>query len=212
MKKCDLCGKRAEGLGTYPTKFQEVVLCSDCYENNNALRQSRKCNQSEKLKQLKQECDNFMKDEHYPESVVMSIDAWYEARCMELENHEKACLVADDEDTYMMTSGYNFEGYRIVRYHGVICGESVLGTGFLSSWNASWSDTFGVESESFMNKLKEARLAARKRAVKSMLESGGNAIIGVDIDYTMFSSNLIGVIFNGTSVTIEKEDHDQKVK
>lgn len=34
---------------------------------------------------------------------------------------------------------------------------------------------------------------------------GGNAIIGVDIDYTMFSNNIICVIANGTSVVIEEK-------
>jgi uncharacterized protein YbjQ (UPF0145 family) len=33
---------------------------------------------------------------------------------------------------------------------------------------------------------------------------GGNAIIGVDFDYIMFSNNMIGVVANGTSVIIEE--------
>lgn len=104
----------------------------------------------------------------------------------------------------MMTSGFNFEGYRIIAYHGVIFGESVLGTGFLSSLDASVSDMLGAESSSFIQKLQEARELAQKRAILQAMKAGGNAIIGVDIDYTMFNNNMIGVIVNATSVTIEK--------
>ena len=30
-KMCSVCGKRAEGLGTYPTQFKDLYMCSDCY-------------------------------------------------------------------------------------------------------------------------------------------------------------------------------------
>jgi uncharacterized protein YbjQ (UPF0145 family) len=36
------------------------------------------------------------------------------------------------------------------------------------------------------------------------LRQGGQAVIGIDLDYTEFSSNRIGVVANGTIVKIEK--------
>ena len=40
--------------------------------------------------------------------------------------------------------------------------------------------------------------------IKKSAALGGNAVIGIDIDYNMFSNNVIGVIANGTSVVIRK--------
>lgn len=34
---------------------------------------------------------------------------------------------------------------------------------------------------------------------------GANAIIGIDVDYTTFSSDIIGVIANGTAVRTERK-------
>jgi uncharacterized protein YbjQ (UPF0145 family) len=35
------------------------------------------------------------------------------------------------------------------------------------------------------------------------LQRGANAIVGVDIDYTEFQANRIGVVINGTLVSIQ---------
>ena len=37
-------------------------------------------------------------------------------------------------------------------------------------------------------------------------EAGGNAIIGVDLDYTMFGASIVGVIASGTAVVIKPRD------
>ena len=42
------------------------------------------------------------------------------------------------------------------------------------------------------------------KLIKKSAALGGNAVIGIDIDYNMFSNNVIGVIANGTSVVIRK--------
>jgi uncharacterized protein YbjQ (UPF0145 family) len=52
-------------------------------------------------------------------------------------------------------------------------------------------------------KLETARESALKNLVKKSVQSGGNAIIGIDFDYITFSNNMIGVVANGTSVEIE---------
>lgn len=203
VKKCSACGKRAEGLGTYPTELKDAVLCSTCYEGL-SFRKGQKFKSIEGVERIKTVVNKEMQEKQFAEKAVEQINAWFEDKkgdvkaqlAMEVfEKQQKAC---------MMTSGFNFEGYRIIAYHGVIFGESVLGTGFLSSLDASVSDMLGAESSSFIQKLQEARELAQKRAILQAMKAGGNAIIGVDIDYTMFNNNMIGVIVNATSVTIEK--------
>lgn len=205
MKKCDVCGKRAEGLGTYPTQIQEVVLCSNCYEGLSDFRVGRKYSSLEKLVSKEKEILQEITEKNFPENVAQQFQIHFEEKKQEFYEKERIDNFSKTKDQYLMTSGYNFEGYDIIAYHGVICGESVLGTGFLSSWSASVSDMLGVESDSFIEKLQEARNVATQRAIERAIKAGGNAIIGVDIDYTMFTNNLIGVIFNGTSVSVEEK-------
>ncbi len=109
-------------------------------------------------------------------------------------------------DDYMLTTGYEFDGYKIKKYMGVISGQVVLGTGFLSEFTASFSDFFGVQSEKFATKLEQAKQAALEKMVMKSDVKGGNAIIGVDFDYITFHGNMIGVVANGTSVVIEKDE------
>lgn len=103
----------------------------------------------------------------------------------------------------MLTSGYNFEGYKIVKYIGFFSGECALGTGFLSSMNAGIADFFGSNSSIYEEKLSKAKSMAMNE-LKTIAEGkGANAIIGVDVDYTTFSADIMGVVANGTAVVIE---------
>ena len=53
------------------------------------------------------------------------------------------------EKTHMVTTGFQFEGYEIVSYLGIVAGEGVLGTGFLSEFTSSFAYFFGVQSGMF---------------------------------------------------------------
>ena len=105
---------------------------------------------------------------------------------------------------FKSTTGFNFEGYKIVDYIKVISAETVLGTGFLSEFSASISDFLGTENQSFSDKLESAKDSATKKLTNKAISLNANAIIGIDYDYVNFSSNIIGVIANGTAVKIEK--------
>ncbi len=106
--------------------------------------------------------------------------------------------------SHMITTGYCFDDYRIIEYKGVISGQVVLGTGFLSEFASSLSDFFGTEANYFSDKLERAKDAAIQRLIKKSISLGSNAIIGIDFDYIMFANNMIGVVANGTSVVVEK--------
>lgn len=112
----------------------------------------------------------------------------------------------------LTTSGYNFEGYAITEYIGVYSGECALGTGFLSSLGASFADFFGSNSGQYSDKLKKAKAYALDELYRHVKYAGGNAIIGLDIDYTTFSSDVMGVIANGTAVKIVKINDPSNTK
>lgn len=123
----------------------------------------------------------------------------------ELKRHiEEQDTLKKLAESQFLTTGYDFSGYKIIKYIGVISGEVVLGTGFLSEFSASFSDLFGAESSAFADKWETAKDAAIKKLTLKSAEKGGNAIIGIDFDYLTFASNMVGVVVNGTSVMIEK--------
>lgn len=106
----------------------------------------------------------------------------------------------------LITTGYNFEGYDIVKYLDVLSASVVIGTGMLSSANASVADFFGTRSNSYERKLQDAKNAAINELKNQTSSRGGNAIIGIDIDYTTFGADIIGVIANGTAVKIKESE------
>lgn len=105
---------------------------------------------------------------------------------------------------HKLTTGYTFDNYNITKYIGLVSGEIVVGTGFLSDFKANISDLFGTESKTYSNKLKAAKRAALYDMITESIKGGGNAIIGVSYEYLTFSGNMIGISANGTSVKIEK--------
>lgn len=109
----------------------------------------------------------------------------------------------------LMTTGYNFDGYSINKYLGVFSGECALGTGFLSSFGSDISDILGKNSKSYADKLRQAKEYALEQLQEQTIQAGGNAILGLSINYTMFSRDIIGVIANGTAVKIDETGIEQ---
>lgn len=107
-------------------------------------------------------------------------------------------------NAHKLTTGYNFEGYQIMNYIGLVSGEIVIGTGFLTDFKAGVADFFGVESKAYSDKLKEAKKTALYEMITESIRNGGNAVIGISYEYVTFSGNMIGISVNGTSVKIDK--------
>ena len=116
----------------------------------------------------------------------------------------------------LVTSGYNFEGYRIVKYSGYISGDDAIqiDRGTASFWDGSGATNVG---EKLMQSLTVIRRNALKELKEAAYDLGCNAIIGVDFDYltldpqtatstggTMYQPYVFGVTANGTAVKIEK--------
>ena len=106
----------------------------------------------------------------------------------------------------IITTGVSVEGYEIIKYLGIISGECALGTGFLSSLGAGVADFLGRNSTKYSNKLIEAKDHALRQLENNASRLGANAIIGVDLDYTTFTSDIMGVIATGTAVMIQENN------
>ena len=76
--------------------------------------------------------------------------------------------------------------------------------GWIKAIAASLSNEFGLESEGLTNKMAQAKQIVMNKLKRLAVETGGNAILGVNLEYTMFGDSIIGVIVSGTAASIEK--------
>lgn len=107
---------------------------------------------------------------------------------------------------FKITTGFNFEGYRIENYLGIVHGECVMGTGFFNDLSASFNDLLGTNSEMVSNKLLYAKEKALKDMINSGINKGANALIGIDFDVSTIYSNMLLVSANATAVFITKKE------
>ncbi len=103
-----------------------------------------------------------------------------------------------------ITTTNNIDGYCVTKYISVESSEIIMGTGMISEFMGEISDIFGARSTAFEEKLEMSRKCVILKLQKIAYEKEADAIIGVDIDYTEFSGNRIGVIANGTLVKLKK--------
>lgn len=101
-----------------------------------------------------------------------------------------------------VTTTPSLDGSFVKRYLGVESVEIVIGTGMFSEFSSSVADFLGTRSSAFEQKLQGAKRAALDKLRWVASERGGNAVVGIDLDYTEFSGNRIGLIANGTIVEV----------
>lgn len=111
---------------------------------------------------------------------------------------------AEATRNHMLTTGYNFEGYTISKYHGLVSGECVLGSGLISYFEASIANTLGTETSGYSEKMRNAKQLAIEDMIRQSVALGGNSIIGISYSISNLLSNMVGISVDGTSVTIEK--------
>jgi uncharacterized protein YbjQ (UPF0145 family) len=108
-------------------------------------------------------------------------------------------------DSVLLTTTNNVDGFIVKRYIDIESVELVLGTGVFMEFAADAEDFFGLRSLGFEQKLQGGKNAAFDILRFRAYERGANAVIAIDVDYTEFSGNRIGLIVNGTAVEIAPE-------
>lgn len=111
----------------------------------------------------------------------------------------------------MMTSGQGFEGYEVESYLGFVNGQIALGSNFYQTLATNIAEMTAQESTRFTNKLQQASEIALEKLTEVAERRGANAIIGVALNYTEFSSNSIGTIASGTAVKLRKKELKDRV-
>ena len=102
----------------------------------------------------------------------------------------------------IVTTTPNVEGYKIVEYLGIVTGEAILGAHIGRDILASFTDIVGGRSAEYEGEVRKARLIALKEMTAEAKRVGGDAIVGVDIDYEVIRQGMLMVSVSGTAVTL----------
>lgn len=137
----------------------------------------------------------------------------------QLEEERKAELEEEEnrrrETAHMLiSSGFSFDGYKIVKYSGYISGDDAARVE--NTWILSSDKKITDKITGLLVRLRRTALQELKEAAYDL---GCNAVVGVDFDYLTLepekislTSNAdikavyIAVTANGNAVLIEKED------
>ena len=117
----------------------------------------------------------------------------------------------------LITSGFNFDGYTIVKYSGYISGDDAVSMDRPShGWMGGVHGDVGGDLLASLAHIRRNALAELKEAAHAL---GCNAVIGVDFDYltldpetasnqggTLYLPFLFAVTANGNAVVIEKNE------
>ena len=80
----------------------------------------------------------------------------------------------------------------------------------ISYLEASITNTLGMETSGYSEKMRTAKQLALDEMIKQSVSLGGNSIIGISYSISNLLSNMIGISVDGTSVTTEKKATGQE--
>lgn len=102
----------------------------------------------------------------------------------------------------IVTTTPGIESRKIVAYHGIVTGETIIGANIFRDLFASVRDIVGGRSGAYEKALAEARETAISEMQARAAVFDANAVVGVDLDYEVIN-NMMMVSVTGTAVTVE---------
>lgn len=105
----------------------------------------------------------------------------------------------------LVTTTSSLQDKRIIRYLGIVSGETIIGANVVRDFFAGIRDIVGGRSGSYEEVLRQAKETALKEMQQQAMAMGANAVIGVDLDYETVGSNgsMLMVTASGTAVVVE---------
>ena len=107
----------------------------------------------------------------------------------------------------LVTTTDQVEGRRIIEVRGLVSGEAILGANIFRDLFAGIRDIVGGRSAAYEEELRKAKTIAIDEMCEFALEVGGNAVVGVDLDYESIQmgsgGGMLMVSASGTAVVLE---------
>jgi uncharacterized protein YbjQ (UPF0145 family) len=106
----------------------------------------------------------------------------------------------------LMTTTPTIETHTIEQYLGIVSGEAILGANIFKDFFAGIRDIVGGRSAAYEEELRKAMAIAYDEMQLEARALGGNAIVGVDLDFESInvsrSGSMLMVTASGTAVRI----------
>lgn len=102
----------------------------------------------------------------------------------------------------LITTTNVVEGRPIRQYLGLVAGEAIMGANVVRDIFASITDIVGGRSGAYEEKLAQAREIAIREMSDKAIRLGGDAVVGVDLDYEVIRDGMLMVTASGTAVKL----------
>jgi uncharacterized protein YbjQ (UPF0145 family) len=104
----------------------------------------------------------------------------------------------------IVTTTPTIEGRPIQEYLGIVTGEVIVGANLFRDLFANIRDIVGGRSGSYERILAEAREQAIQELQAEAATRGGNAVVGIDLDYEVIgdTGSMLMVSASGTAVKV----------
>ena len=102
-----------------------------------------------------------------------------------------------------VTTGFQFDGYRVARYLGVVRGLTVRSRSVVGNTLAGFQTIFGGNITIYTELCERARQDAFELMLEHARQMGANAVIGMHYDANEVMAGVTEVLAYGTAVVIE---------
>jgi uncharacterized protein YbjQ (UPF0145 family) len=104
-----------------------------------------------------------------------------------------------------LTTTPTIEGKSIRDYRGIVTGEAIIGANIFKDFFAGIRDIVGGRSAAYEAELRNARELALEEMTDAARQQGGNAVVGIDLDYEVVGQggSMLMVCASGTAVTVD---------
>ena len=105
----------------------------------------------------------------------------------------------------IVTTTPTIQGRNISEYRGIVTGEAIIGANIFKDFFAGIRDIVGGRSAAYEAELRNARELALREMSEAAEQKGGNAVVGVDLDYEVVGQggSMLMVTASGTAVSVD---------
>lgn len=101
-----------------------------------------------------------------------------------------------------MVTTPRIEGKEIEEYHGIVAAQAVEGINIFKDFVGGLRNLTGGRSETLQNIMKDLRQNAMIELQVEAEKAGGNAVVGLSMDFDEYAEGMMMLSVYGTAVTI----------
>ena len=209
VEKCCVCNESIldDQFFTPDENNPSYVFCGECYRSYRKLFLNPTV---EEYNHIDEKFSAWMRNSQIPASVRdvyrKADDAYWHNKELNLQYSDAYSSAIDD---LMLTTGSNFDGYKVAKYIDVISCEIIFKNSFINTIAAGIGDFFNSlsfrekEMTGAMELIDRAKKYVMKKFRTQAVDIGANAVLGIDFE-TTFGAEIVKISVNGTAVVVDK--------